>query len=397
MNSPLRKTNSKQTFNWNRALVTITCLSILAAFFWGVLRESENVYPHLKLAFPVADQFTKHSADTFLALKNDIQIGYVTISEGHGYGGPLKTATAIDEAGLIVGVSIVRQRETPSWFQKILDSEFTKSFVGKKVTDLFQIGNDVDAVSGATYTSRAIIKATQTASWNIARNELNLPLPIQQTPDLQINLPEIVLVFLIMLWLVAKYKFSNYKKQIRWFSLLVSLVVLGFIYDNPLTLAFINKMLMGYWPDWRNHLYWYILISFAIITFVWSSKNIYCHWICPFGAAQECINVLGGAKSRNPHRFQVAFIWIQRSLAWVAIMAALIFRNPGISSYEIFGNLFELRGSGYQFILLGIVMIGSVFIKRPWCRYLCPIAPIYDFFKYSRNKIKGKWKQLKPT
>jgi len=394
MNAPVIKLQNKKTAYWNRALVTLTCLSILAAFFWGIMRESENVNPHLRTAFPEAEQFENQSPGNFIALQDGHKIGYVTLSEAHGYGGPLRIAVGVDLKGVIVNLSMIKQRETPSWYQRILDDGFINIFKGKKVTDLFQIGDDVDAVSGATSTSRGITQAVQSASWDIGRDQLKLSVPKQQKPDIQFGLPEIVLGLLILLWLVSKFWLSRHKKHIRWLSLLVSMVTLGFIYDSPLTLSFVNKMLLGYWPDWQNHLYWYMLIAFIVTTFIWNTKSVYCRWICPFGTAQECINILGGAKSRNPLRFKSIFTWTQRSLTWAAILLALIYRNPGMTSYEIFGSLFELQGSTFQFILLAMVMIASVFIKRPWCRYLCPLPPIYDFFKHLQNKAKGKWNKI---
>ena len=39
-------------------------------------------------------------------------------------------------------------------------------------------------------------------------------------------------------------------------------------------------------------------------------------------------------------------------------MLAFLFRNPGISSYEVFGALFAFTGSTVLFALLGIVLRG---------------------------------------
>lgn len=34
----------------------------------------------------------------------------------------------------------------------------------------------------------------------------------------------------------------------------------GFWFSVPLTLSRINLFLLGYWPDWYDNLYWYILV-----------------------------------------------------------------------------------------------------------------------------------------
>jgi polyferredoxin len=188
----------------------------------------------------------------------------------------------------------------------------------------------------------------------------------------------------------------RYKKQARWLSMLVGLGVLGFIYTSPLTLAFINKLLLGFWPAWQTHLYWYLLIGGMLFVFTVENKNPYCEWFCPFGAAQECMGVVGGAKARNPQRYRDLFKWSQRGLAWGAIVIALLLRNPGISSYEIFGTLFDLEGSVFLFTLLGIVLVAALFIKRPWCRYLCPLHPVEEIIRLFRGWVREIWRKVRP-
>jgi polyferredoxin len=173
--------------------------------------------------------------------------------------------------------------------------------------------------------------------------------------------------------------------------MIVGMVVLGFMYNNPLTLSSINKFLMGFFPQWQTNLYWYILILGIILVFSVDNKNPYCEWFCPFGAAQECMGVIGGAKVRSPGKYRTFLKWLQRGLAWGAILIALLYRNPGITSFEIFGTLFDLVGSNFQFGLLGIVLIASLFIRRPWCTYLCPLHPVDEFIRMTRKWILGLW------
>ena len=89
----------------------------------------------------------------------------------------------------------------------------------------------------------------------------------------------------------------------------IGLVVLGFLYNSPVTLAYITKLLLGYWPQWQTNLYWYFLIGGILFVFTVDNKNPYCQWICPFGAAQECMGVIGGARSRGSRRFATVLRW----------------------------------------------------------------------------------------
>ena len=97
------------------------------------------------------------------------------------------------------------------------------------------------------------------------------------------------------------------------------------------------------------------------------------------------MGVIGGAKLTGSSKYRRLFVWLQRGLAWGAIVIALLFRNPGLSSYEVFGTLFSFTGSSILFVLLGIILVMSLFVKRPWCNYLCPLDPVYDIIRLVRG------------
>jgi polyferredoxin len=57
----------------------------------------------------------------------------------------------------------------------------------------------------------------------------------------------------------------------------------------------------------------------------------------------------------------------------VAVAAALARVEPARASYEPFAALFALKGTMLQWVLLLIILIVSLFIRRPWCHYFCPM------------------------
>jgi NosR/NirI family nitrous oxide reductase transcriptional regulator len=162
-------------------------------------------------------------------------------------------------------------------------------------------------------------------------------------------------------------------------------VVLGFVYSLPLTLAIVNKMVLGFWPEWQLNLYWYMLIFGVLVFWVVFDRNTYCDRICPFGAAQECFGAIGWAKARKLKRWRLVLLWGQRILALGCVVIALLVYNPSSTSYEVFSAFFQLIGSDFTFGLLALMIVASFFIKRPWCNYLCPIRPVMDYLKLMRN------------
>jgi polyferredoxin len=73
-------------------------------------------------------------------------------------------------------------------------------------------------------------------------------------------------------------------------------------------------------------------------------------------------------------------------LAWVLTMTAvtgkLIF-----SDYDPYFTLFNLWSSEIAvggMILLGVTVLGSLFVERPWCKYACPYGAVLGVFNLFR-------------
>jgi NosR/NirI family transcriptional regulator, nitrous oxide reductase regulator len=388
----------RRKFNADRFIGVIAFVTIIIAWILGANRTKGEVLPSLQVALPQANSFEILGNGIYAAYQDDPQkalIGYVAVGEATGYGGPMRVAVATDLQGNVLGLAVIDNKETPSWFQRVKDSDYIQSFLGKKYLDAFQLGSDVDGITGATYTSRAIAEAALKGSRAIAEKQLGLTVPKESPPKIQFGIPEITLIGLYVIGFFGHQQKFKFKKQIRWLSMLAGLIVLGFIYTRPLTLSDISKFLLGFWPQWQTNLYWYLLIGGILFVFTVDNKNPYCEWFCPFGAAQECMGAIGGAKPGLAGKNRSFLKWLQRGLAWLAILLALLFRNPGLTSYEVFGTLFDLKGTSLQFALLGIVLIASLFIRRPWCTYLCPLRPVTDFYRLFRKWILESWTAIR--
>ncbi len=187
-----------------------------------------------------------------------------------------------------------------------------------------------------------------------------------------------------------------WKKRIRWGTMLAGMIVLGFIYTMPLTIAQIISLLSGFWPNWQNNLYWYLLLGGILFVTTVDAKNPYCAWFCPFGAVQECLAAITGAKFYRPKQWSKALTWLQRGLALTAIVLGLALRRPGVAGYEPFPTLFDLRGSAVQWTFLLVIVLASLVVYRPFCNYLCPLDPVFDFIAEIRRRIqevRRKWQR----
>ncbi|MDY6800335.1 MAG: 4Fe-4S binding protein [Bacteroidota bacterium] len=149
---------------------------------------------------------------------------------------------------------------------------------------------------------------------------------------------------------------------------------------------------MGNFPDWHKEFYFYILFIGSIAVVLINRKNIYCHSVCPFVAAQEILSKTGKAKAFRPAYYK-KIKFVQRFIALAAVLLALALNNPVIANYEVFSAFFQLTANLILFGVLFIVIILSIFIKRPWCHFMCPIDSVFDYVKLTRKSITGLWKK----
>ena len=83
--------------------------------------------------------------------------GYAVRVAPQGYGGAIEMVVGVSSEGTVTGVSIVKMNETPGLGTKINEHEFLDRFNGKKAGVSIGRGeNNIDAITGATISSRAV-------------------------------------------------------------------------------------------------------------------------------------------------------------------------------------------------------------------------------------------------
>ena len=101
-------------------------------------------------------------------------LSYAVATSSKGYGGTIKVMTGIDaETGDVIGVNVYdNSTETPGLGAKTSEDDFSGQFGGSQSDTGFTVSKDadknpdktsVDAVTGATISSRAVVKAVNQA------------------------------------------------------------------------------------------------------------------------------------------------------------------------------------------------------------------------------------------
>lgn len=154
--------------------------------------------------------------------------------------------------------------------------------------------------------------------------------------------------------------------------LFLSLILLGFYLSGPpdpinaVTGLFIPKT-----AQWWTGL---ILVAVpVVISLLWG--RVFCGWICPLGAVQEFMN-MDSSKRPFPTQMDRPLKYLKYLL--LIALGYLAWRTGYNywADFEPSRSLFTFHGSLIALIILGGFLLVSIFISRPFCRYLCPLGAI---------------------
>ncbi len=99
--------------------------------------------------------------------ENDEIIGHVVVNTAKGYGGDISVMTGVDADGKVTGVNILSHAETAGLGAKAAEQSFRDRFIGLvqgiTVSKDKAGENSIDAITGATITSRAMTEAVNAA------------------------------------------------------------------------------------------------------------------------------------------------------------------------------------------------------------------------------------------
>lgn len=113
---------------------------------------------------------------------------------------------------------------------------------------------------------------------------------------------------------------------------------------------------------------------------------VFCGWVCPLGSIQEWVGKIGRKifkTKRYNHFIPVKLDRVLRyarygMLAWVLYITItsgkLLFQN-----YDPYYALFSFWTGEVTitaFVILGLTLILSLFVERPWCKYACPYGAV---------------------
>lgn len=297
-----------------------------------------------------------------------------------GYAGPTPlTITLID--GHISEVRAEPNSETPSFFQSV-EAILLGKWVG--MTPREALAAEVDAVSGATFSSNAVIQNVRLAMQTLAGQEAasSPAWPAWLTPKFVCTLVVILLGALLPL---VSWTSRNLQKGLRWAQLALNVGVLGLWSGTFLSCTSI----VGLFSNGLHSPAAWVTLLLLIVAFIYplfGRGKHYCGHLCPLGSLQELAGLTRRRKWRLSPRLTQRLTRF-REVLW-AVLMLLMWSGLWLRwmDYELFVAFLFQQASPVVIGVAVVFVLLSVFVPRPYCRFICPTGQL---MKVVSNKGKA--------
>lgn len=365
---------------WARLLSLVVVVLILAAA--AILRDGRILGHDLRKA---------HEAT---ALKNDtLEVtpdGAFVVNtkplakDVQGYGGPVPLKIHIKD-GRVAAVEAEPNAESPDFFNRA--KELLNHWQNKSVDEA--LAEEVDAVSGATFSSKAIIAnmqrglayAKQHGQWGEdgsvgALGTSASPIEGGSAGALETSAPPIVALIVVLLGAVVPLFYNN--RRLHLVQLAVNVVVLGLWTGTFVSYTlFLRVFAGGVSVSTIGALAAPLLMLIVALIYPLAGRSgHYCANICPFGSAQELAGKLSRRKLRITPRV-LKLLSVLRNLLWGVLMALLLTGTcTAWIDYELFTAFLYSSASVWVTVLAALFLVLSVWVPRPYCRFVCPTGAL---------------------
>ena len=304
-----------------------------------------------------------------------------------GYSGTVPLEISVKE-GVVTQVQALENDETPMFFEKA--RPLLSKWNGLTVEEAQTL--DVDAISGATFTSNAIIENMHRGLDFAAKNATSTHW--WQQMDLSVK----GIIGLIVALMAAIIPLFVNNPRYRICQQILNIGVLGFWCGSFLNYtAFINYMSNG-----MNIIVLFVPFILLITAFIYplfGKKSYYCMQVCPFGALQELAGKCVKYKIPLSAKTQKS-LNVMRQILWAVLMLCL-WTGAWFDwiDYEPF-SAFIVQSASWVVIVIAVVFVAlSTVIMRPYCRFVCPTGTLLKISQSSfvKNKSDKEETDLKMT
>ena len=302
----------------------------------------------------------------------------VLAKDVQGYGGPVPLKIHIGKDGRLTAIEAEPNAESPSFFDRA--KELFSRWQGKTIDEA--MAEDVDAVSGATFSSKAIIRNVQRGLAYAKQHGLAdggkgaQKESVERTVATGWTLGSIVALIAVLLGAVVPLFTNN--RRLHLVQLVVNVVVLGlwtgtFVSYTLFLRLFAGGVSLSAIGTLAAPL---LMLIVALLYPLAGRSGHYCAHVCPFGSAQELAGKLSRRKLRITPRV-LRVLTALRNLLWGVLMVLLLTGTcTAWIDYELFTAFIYSSASVWVIVLAMLFLVLSVWVPRPYCRFVCPTGAL---------------------
>lgn len=298
-----------------------------------------------------------------------------------GYQGPTDTLLVFDTASKLVGMALRKSYDNEPYVGYVRDeASFGAHFIDRGYAELSKLdpkAEGIEGVSGATMTSIAVANgiapALRAAEVRIAAKK----------PEWNWTARETGTAIVLLLAGVMSVTRLRGNRLLRLTFQVVLVGYLGFVNGDLLSQASLVGWAQAGVPL-RSAPGLVLLTAAALLVPAVSRTQLYCHQLCPFGAAQQLL-VRKAAPIRNVRlsRTVTTVLRVVPPLLLAVVIATAVRHWPlSLVSLEPF-DAFHLRIAGVATLSIAIVGLAiSAFIPMAYCRFGCPTGAMLNFLRF---------------
>lgn len=315
-----------------------------------------------------------------------------------GYRGPTDSLIVLGQDGqTVTALRVRRSYDTLSYVDQVWRSEaFLTLFEGRSISQIASMDLPkfpVDGVSGATLTARGVaegVRLRALAETKARPAEVSWRPSVRDWGLLAVILGAVAMAFTPL-------------RGVRWTRLAWQAVLIGYV--GLVNHDFVSMALVGGWaanglPLRRAPAL--VLLAAAALLVPWlTRRQVYCHQLCPHGAAQQWLGGIGahvrgylaarrrrtarGTETRRPkaHPVASALQSVPVLVLAAALLIVLLGREGNLTSLEPF-DAWAWRAAGVATVVIAVVgLIAALFVPQAYCRYGCPTGALLRYVRSS--------------
>jgi len=212
-------------------------------------------------------------------------------------------------------------------------------------------------------------------------------------------LPDAAALYLIAAFVLALIVSHRGGSRSRLVVLVLTFVAGGIVLNAQYSSEQIATLLSFDAPGFRLSGVFLLVVGVPVVVLLFG--NLYCGYICPFGAAQELLGYVVPRRFRpNPDRREMrAARFVKYVVLAVLIVVFFVSLDRRTLAGDPLTSAFSLRSglSSWPVWMWGVAamaLAGSLLYGRFWCRYLCPVGAFLSLLNHARplrRLVPAKW------